>query len=108
MTRQKEQEDMAQKGESNDSPEIPDRGGETVPSDLRLQISNRPAQCHCSKPTNHDGTAFGVNSQILARNDAAATTLAKCLLVDFLKLVLGWNVLQNYNPTRVRPNHHII
>lgn len=58
--------------------------------------------------TNHNSTAFGVNSKVLPRDDSSAATLPVRFLVDFLKHILGRIVLQDDNTARVGTNNDVI
>jgi hypothetical protein len=82
------------------------------------------AGMYCEYHTNHYRTPLWLNSQELARHDAAASRLAECLLMHLLKLVsldieledgdlpaigsdhkiVCGNMLPNY--TRVGSHHH--
>ena len=55
----------------------------------------------CKVLTYHNGSAFWVNSQILSWNDPTTPALSERLLMNLLERVLGRNVFQNYNFTRV-------
>ena len=62
----------------------------------------------CQVLTDHNGSAFWVNSQILSWNDPATPALSERLLMNLLERVLGRNVFQNYNFTRVGPDYQVV
>lgn len=58
--------------------------------------------------TDHNSSAFWVDSQELSWNDAPAATLPKGFLVDLLKDVFGWMVFQDDNTATVTSNNNVI
>mmetsp|Transcript_54690 Transcript_54690/g.144051 ORF Transcript_54690/g.144051 Transcript_54690/m.144051 type:complete len:273 (+) Transcript_54690:3117-3935(+) len=56
----------------------------------------------------HDGTALRVHGEVLPRHDAAATRLAKGLLVHLLEEILLAVVLEDDDPPRVRGDYDVV
>lgn len=58
--------------------------------------------------TYHNSSAFWVNGKELSWDDAPAAALSKGFLVDLLKHVFGWVILQDNDTTAVTSNNNVI
>lgn len=58
--------------------------------------------------TNHDSSAFGVDSQELSGDNAPAAALPKRFLVDLLEHVFGRVIFQDDNATTVTSYYDVI
>ena len=58
--------------------------------------------------TNHHGSALGIDGQVLPGHDPPTSRLAERLHVDAVEGVLGAIVLQDHDPTRIRPQNDVV